>query len=249
MEKLHKHFTFLDLCFTIKIMNFEEQKKVLIIEDEPDIVLGLKDALEFEGYKVLAASSGKQGIQFIRYNPHCIILDLMLPDINGYIVCKKIRQINPTVPIIILTAKAQENDKIRGLDMGADDYVTKPFSIGELLARIRAIFRRASLPPKLESTFKIGEIEINTRTHTLTKNRKTFFLSFYEVELLKLLYEYANRPVSREEILRTIWGITPSSTNRTVDNFIVKLRKKIEDSVKKPKHILTIYGFGYKLVL
>jgi DNA-binding response OmpR family regulator len=148
---------------------------------------------------------------------------------------------------LMLTAKSQEADKIRGLDVGADDYVTKPFSVGELVARIRAIFRRTGRRSEVQS-FKIGDASVNLSAHTLQRGSKLESLSFYEVELLRLLHERVGQPVSREEILNKVWGIEANPTNRTIDNFIVKLRKKIESKPEKPEHILTVYGFGYKLV-
>ena len=224
-------------------------KKILVIEDEPDIVRGLQDALEFEDYKVLAASEGKEGVRLAKEaTPDLIILDLMLPDVNGYQVCTEIRAFNPIVPIIILTARGQESDKVRGLESGADDYVTKPFSVAELLTRIRAIFRRMNRVSGVAETLRIGNAIVDVKKQTVTVGRKTHQLSFYEVELLKLLYERAEQPVTRDEILDKIWGVDAYPTNRTVDNFIVKLRRKLEDDTKKPKHILTVYGQGYKLV-
>jgi DNA-binding response OmpR family regulator len=153
------------------------------------------------------------------------------------------------VPIIILTARGQESDKIRGLDAGADDYVTKPFSVAELLARIKAIFRRLGKGASVDGeSFHIGGAVVDAKKHTLTRARKTTPLTFYEVELLKLLYERKEQPVSRDEILDKIWGIDARTHNRTVDNFVVKLRKLVEDDGKEPRHILTVYGHGYKLV-
>jgi len=227
------------------------KKKILIIEDEPHIVLGLTDALEFEGFSVVSAGTGNAGVQLARQEkPQAILLDLMLPDTNGFKVCEELRRWDAFIPIIILTARGQEIDKIRGLDAGADDYVTKPFSVGELIARMRAIFRRASAARSSETTpevFALGQAKINMTTHTVARGNKSDSLSFYEVELLRLLYERVGQPVSREEILQKVWGIEPNASNRTVDNFIVKLRKKIEKSPDKPQHILTVYGYGYKL--
>jgi DNA-binding response OmpR family regulator len=225
------------------------RKKILIVEDEPHIVLGLTDALEFEGFAVVSASKGKEGVQLARQEkPDAVLLDLMLPDTNGFKVCEELRRSDPFVPIIMLTARGQEVDKIRGLDAGADDYVTKPFSVGELIARLRAIFRRAARPS--ESTteaFTVGQAKVNMTAHTVTRGSAAEQLSFYEVELLRLLHERLGQPVSREEILQKIWGVEALPSNRTVDNFIVKLRKKIERSPDKPEHILTVYGYGYKL--
>jgi DNA-binding response OmpR family regulator len=225
--------------------------QVLLIEDEPDMVRGLRDAMQFEGYNVLTAGEGGTGIQMARKEkPQLVILDLMLPDMNGYQVCEEIRHFNQQVPIIMLTARNQESDKIRGLEVGADDYVTKPFSVGEFLARIKAIFRRMErVNNSATEVITIGESKIDLKKHTLTRARKTDQMTFYEVELIKLLFEREQEPVSRDEILDKIWGIGANPTNRTVDNFVVKLRRKIEHDHKHPRHILTVYGLGYKLVL
>jgi DNA-binding response OmpR family regulator len=225
------------------------KKTILVIEDEPHIALGLTDALEFEGFRVLTAESGEQGVTLARHDhPDAVLLDLMLPGKNGYQVCEEVRRFNPGVPIIILSARSQEADKIRGLDAGADDYVTKPFGVGELVARIRAIFRRMERAPEVES-FEAGTAVINLSAHTVEVNGEKLSLSFYEVELLRFLYERHGQAVSRDEILNRVWGVDASPTNRTIDNFIVKLRRKIEVRPDQPKHILTIYGFGYKLAL
>jgi DNA-binding response OmpR family regulator len=226
-------------------------RRVLVIEDEPDMVRGLRDAMTFEGFAVLTATTGLEGVEMARAErPHLVLLDLMLPDINGYRVCEDIRRFDPRLPIIMLTARGQEADKIRGLEVGADDYVTKPFSIGELLARINAIFRRMDLtarPPTVE-TLHIGHAVVDLRKQELTRRGRVEALSFYEVELLKLLAERANEVTSRDEILEKIWGLETTQSNRTVDNVVVKLRKKIEDDSRNPRHILTVYGQGYKLV-
>jgi len=213
------------------------------------MALGISDALGFEGFRVVTAGTGKQGCAIARHEkPNAVLLDLMLPDINGYQVCEEIRRHDAFVPIMMLTARGQEADKIRGLDAGADDYLTKPFSPGELVARLRALLRRASRPTEIAATFKVGGATVNVMAHTLTRGKLIEQLSFYEVELLRLLHERVGQPVGREEILNKIWGMEASPTNRTIDNFIVKLRKKIEKQPDKPKHILTVYGYGYKLV-
>ncbi|ACY17156.1 response regulator transcription factor [Haliangium ochraceum] len=224
-------------------------RKILIVEDEPDIVRGLRDALQFEGFQVEARGTGMEGLDAAaEWGPDCVLLDLMLPDENGYRVCETLRSRDPVVPIIILTAKSQDVDKVRGLEAGADDYVTKPFSVAELIARINAIFRRQVRLASHEEAFDIGPWRINTRKHTMNQGRSTKRLTFYELEVLKLLRERAESPVTRDEILEKIWGVTPSPANRTVDNFIVKLRRKLEEDHKRPRHILTVYGHGYKLV-
>ena len=172
----------------------------------------------------------------------------MLPDDNGYRVCEALREADPTMPIIMLTAKAQEADKVRGLEVGADDYVTKPFSVAELVARINAIFRRQARMAAAGTVFRLGPWEVRPDKHTVARGRTKMRLTFYEMEMLKLLRERAEQPVSREELLEKIWGVESSPNNRTVDNFIVKLRRKLEEDQRNPRHILTVYGQGYKLV-
>lgn len=227
----------------------EAAKTILLVEDDASLALGLVDALEFEGFAVRHADRGRDGIRVaLDEQVDCIILDLMLPDLNGYQVCEEIRRQDGHTPILMLTARSQEADKIRGLDAGADDYVTKPFSVGELVARLRAIFRRTDQLAQLDERFSVGGAEVDATAHTLRVGDQTHNLSFYEVELLKLLHERAGQPVSRDEILRKIWGVDAGPTNRTVDNFVVKLRKKIEPVPDQPQHILTVYGLGYKLV-
>jgi DNA-binding response OmpR family regulator len=226
------------------------RRRILVIEDEPDLARGLRDALEFEQFEVSTAGKGREGIASLRDSgADLVILDLMLPDINGFTVCEEIRQTHPVVPIIMLTARSQEVDKIRGLEAGADDYVTKPFSVGELVARINAIFRRLHRGSGADESIRIGQATVYLRRHELVRSRKTLALSFYEVEILRLLHERAGEPVSREEIMEKIWGVTGYGSSRSVDNFVVKLRKKIEDDASRPRHIVTIYGTGYKLLL
>lgn len=223
-------------------------QKILVIEDEKDMARGLKDILESEGYEVETTGTGKEGIQSIsRKEPDCIILDLMLPDMDGYGICEQVRKKKFNTPILMLTAKSQEYDKIRGFKVGADDYLTKPFSVGELLARIMALLRRHSqYAPDVEAV-RIGASLVDVKHYIVRRGNKEHSMSNYEVELFKLLYARANQPVTRDEILDIVWGTDNFPTNRTVDNFIVKLRKKIEEDYRNPRHILTIYGVGYKL--
>jgi DNA-binding response OmpR family regulator len=224
-------------------------KTLLIIEDEPAMVLGLTDALGFEGYRVVSASTGREGIALARSEkPDLVVLDLMLPDTNGYEVCAELRRWSRTVPILILSARSQESDKIRGLDAGADDYVTKPFSIGELVARVRAVLRRVGRVTDVGEKIVIGAATVNIAGHTIERKGREEPLSFYEVELLKFLLERVGQAVSRDEILDKVWGVSAINA-RAIDNFIVKLRKKVEPVPDKPQHILTVYGVGYKLVL
>jgi DNA-binding response OmpR family regulator len=231
------------------LSNATGRRRILIIEDEPDMVRGLRDALEFEGFEVFSSGLGREGVRLLRERgPDLVLLDLMLPDANGFSVCEEIRSTHPLLPVIMLTARSQETDKIRGLDAGADDYVTKPFSVGELVARINAIFRRLQRTAPASEEIRIGAAVLDARKHELTRKGKTHTLSFYELELLRLLWERAGQPVTREEILEKIWGVSGHATTRSVDNFVVKLRKKIEENAADPRHIVTIYGTGYKLV-
>jgi two-component system, OmpR family, alkaline phosphatase synthesis response regulator PhoP len=227
------------------------RQRVLIIEDEPDMVRGLRDVLDFEGYEVVSAATGQEGLRLARdRGADLVILDLMLPDTNGYEVCQSIRAFNRTVPVLMLTARAQEGDKVRGFGVGADDYVTKPFSVAELCARIRAILRRASTrSAPNENIIRVGAATIDLRKQTVSRGKETEPLTFYETELMRLLWERRDEPLSRDEILERVWGVQPNPSNRTVDNFILKLRRKIEDNHHDPRHILTIHGQGYKLVV
>jgi DNA-binding response OmpR family regulator len=234
-------------------MDSSPARTLLLVEDDPALALGLRDTLLFEGFRVLHAESGEHGLELAQNEQlDCIILDLTLPGINGYQVCQSIRSQDQLVPIIMLTARGQEADKIRGLDAGADDYVTKPFSVGELVARIRAAVRRSSRqgpPTPNGSAFAIGGVTVDPGAHTLLREGQTITISFYEAELLRLLHKRLGEPVSRDEILEKVWGTKAHQpNNRTVDNFVVKLRKKIEPNHDKPRHILTVYGYGYKLV-
>jgi DNA-binding response OmpR family regulator len=222
--------------------------RILIIEDEKEMASGLKDILEFEGYEVETAEDGAKGLQAVNRNePDCIILDLMLPDISGYQVCEKIRR-KLNTPILMLTAKSQDHDKIRGFKLGADDYLTKPFSLGELQARVMALLRRhAQYTQNNVDAIRVGDNIVDVKHFIVRRGNAEHSMSHYEVELFKLLYSRMNQPVTRDEILDKVWGTEKFPTNRTVDNFIVKLRKKIEEDYKNPRHILTIYGVGYKL--
>ncbi len=222
-------------------------QRILVIEDEKEMARGLKDILEFEGYEVTTADTGKAGLQALsREEPDCIILDLMLPDLSGYDICEMIRR-RLNTPILMLTAKAQDHDKILGLKVGADDYLTKPFSVGELLARVMALLRRRrGYSPDID-LIRVGSSFVDVKHFIVRRGKHEFSMSHYEVELFKLLYAHANQPVTRDEILDKVWGTDKFPTNRTVDNFIVKLRKKVEEDYRNPRHILTIYGVGYKL--
>lgn len=225
--------------------------KILIVEDEENMRIGLRDNLEFEEFDVEVAEDGEKGLNKILDNRYdLIILDVMLPKISGLEVCKTIRKKGITTPIIILTAKGEEIDKVLGLELGADDYVTKPFSLRELLARIKAILRRSEniLQEDESREIKIGNLIIDFPGYKAKLNGKLVQMSHKEFDILYFLWKKRNTTVSRDDLLTEIWGYDETPTTRTVDNFILKLRQKIEKDSNHPQIILTVHGVGYKLV-
>lgn len=225
-------------------------QKILIVEDEPSMRLGLKDNLEFEGYEVLIAEDGQAALDVIASNTFdLILLDVMLPKVSGFEVCKKIRKEGNTTPIILLTAKGEEIDKVLGLELGADDYVTKPFSLRELLARIKAVLRRGeSLQKSSDTIVNIGRLSVNFGSYNASEENDSVQMSHKEFEVLQYLWNKKNSTVSRDELLTNVWGQEIHITTRTIDNFILKLRQKIEIDPNHPKIILTVHGIGYKLI-
>ncbi|KAF0141396.1 MAG: two-component system OmpR family alkaline phosphatase synthesis response regulator PhoP [Stygiobacter sp.] len=223
-------------------------QKILIVEDEPNMRMGLKDNLEFEGYTVETATDGEAGLSMIMTNTFdLVILDVMMPKISGFDVCKHAREKGIKTPIILLTAKGEEIDKIVGLELGADDYITKPFSLRELLARIKAILRRVESPTTQIPVVHIGKLETNFSTYNAYEEGTNVPMSHKEFELLRYLYERRNQTVSRDDILKNVWQ-QEATTTRTIDNFVVKLRQKIEINPNEPKIIITVHGIGYKLI-
>ena len=223
--------------------------KILIVEDEPDMVLGLKDNFEFEGYEVTTASDGQAGLERARsQKPDLVVLDIMLPRLSGLEVCKTLRGEGFEGPIIMLTARGQEIDKVVGLELGADDYVTKPFSIRELLARVRAILRRTEGKKKRLGRYQFSDLELDFEAYRATKGGQPLDLSPREFELLRYLIERKGETVSRDRLLEDVWGYESYPSTRTVDTHIAKLRAKIGDSGSEPRWILTIHGVGYKFV-
>lgn len=226
--------------------------KILICEDEPSMRMGLKDNLEFESYEVDTAEDGETGLNKILENQYdLIILDVMMPKMSGFDLCKSARKKGITTPIILLTAKGEEIDKVLGLELGADDYVTKPFSLRELLARIKAILRRGELTAKTveDKDIQIGNLLVNFGTYQAKVKNKEVQMSHKEYEILNYLWKKKNATVSRDELLTEVWGFEETPTTRTVDNFILKLRQKIEKDLNHPQYILTVHGVGYKLVI
>ncbi len=222
---------------------------ILIVEDEKDMVMGLKFNLEARGFKVLAAYDGDRGYRVAaEEHPDLVILDLMLPKKNGYEVCKLLKQETPNVPIIMLTARSQEAEIVTGLELGADDYVTKPFSLLELIARINAVLRRAKSGTKIPETYKFGALEINFRKYSARRKGRTIELSPREFEILKYFIERTGETVSREDLLNHVWGYDAFPNTRTVDTHIAKLRQKIEETPDEPQLIVTLHGVGYKFL-
>ena len=223
--------------------------KVLIIEDEPNMVLGLKDSCEYEGYEVSVARDGKEGLEkALTERPDIILLDLMLPLMSGIDVCRTLRKRGSETPILMLTARSQEVDKVVGLDVGADDYVTKPFSIMELLARIRAHLRRAAKHVVALEQFAFGDVELDFKKYVARKNGQALELSAREFEILRYLIQRRGEIVTRDQLLDEVWGYDSTPVTRTVDNHIAKLRQKIEPHPAEPQHIVTVHRLGYRFI-
>ncbi|MCP5102894.1 MAG: response regulator transcription factor [bacterium] len=221
--------------------------KILIVEDDKTIVEGLEDTLQFHDFDVVTAGTGKAGVVlFQREEPDLVILDVMLPGVDGFEVCKKIKQLNRDTPVIMLTAKAQESDKLLGFELGVDDYVTKPFSVKELVARVKAVLMRSSKTRKKEKLVTIGTAEVNFKNFTVTREGVEQPLSPKEYEILKLFVSHPDEMIDRNRIIDVVWGDEYFPSPRTIDNFILKLRTKIEKDLKNPEHIITVHGAGYK---
>lgn len=222
-------------------------KKILVIEDDPAISKGLCESLKLEQYEVQTESNGENGFKTALREIHdLILLDLILPGKDGIEICKDLRKEGIKTPIIMLTSKKDEIDKIIGLEIGADDYVTKPFSLRELLARIKAILRRFSPTFKEIEEFNFDDIYVNFTRHEARRKNKPIDLSATEFKILKYLIEHEGQVISRDQFLDTVWGFDSLPTTRTVDNYILSLRKKIESNPSSPKHLITIHTVGYK---
>jgi two-component system alkaline phosphatase synthesis response regulator PhoP len=223
--------------------------KILVVEDEPNMVAGLRDNFEFEGYQVITASDGIEGIRrALEESPDLVVLDVMMPRMSGLEVCKQLRAKRGSIPIIMLTARGQELDKVVGLELGADDYVTKPFSIRELLARVKAVLRRTAVLPKHEDQHSFGDVEVDLRRHRVLRSGKILDVSSKEFELLKYFICHAGEPLSRDRLLEEVWGYENYPTTRTVDTHLVRLRQKLEPDPEQPQYFLTVHGTGYQFV-
>ncbi len=223
--------------------------KILIVEDEPNMVSGLRDNFEYEGYEVITAGDGVEGLnRALADSPDLVVLDVMMPRMSGLDVCKQLKAKRPSIPIIMLTARGQEVDKVVGLELGADDYVTKPFSIRELLARVKAVLRRAHTLPKDQERYSFGDVEVDLRSYQVRRKGKAIEFSAKEFELLKYFLCHAGETLSRDRLLEEVWGYNHYPTTRTVDAHIVRLRQKLEPDPAEPRLILTVHGVGYKFV-
>jgi two-component system alkaline phosphatase synthesis response regulator PhoP len=224
-------------------------KRILVIEDEEPILMALEDDLRIEGYEVDSAADGVRGLELARKGRHdLIILDVMLPELDGFEVCRRLRSDGLSTPVLMLTAKSQEIDKVLGLEIGADDYVTKPFSPRELIARVRAILRRRTRPVKALDRFRFGDIEVDFKKFETRQKGETVDLTRREYALLRYLIEHRDEVVSRDDILQAVWGDETNVFPRTVDTHIANLRKKIEPDPSDPRHIVGVRGVGYRFV-
>ena len=220
--------------------------RVLIVEDDPAILRGLADNLRFESHEVLTASDGETGYQLAREKrPEVVVLDLMLPRMSGYEVCRKLRADGVQTPILMLTARGEEADRILGLDLGADDYVTKPFSVRELMARIRAVLRRAHPLKTMPDELRFADVAIDFRKYEARKGDRVVDLTRKEFGILRLLAAHAGDVVTRDDLLNEVWGYESSPTTRTVDTHVASLRAKLGDDPEKPR-LQTVHGVGYK---
>ncbi len=223
--------------------------RILIVEDEAAMAAGLKDNLELEGYTVDHVPDGQKGLQLLKDNSYDLaILDVMLPSLSGFDVLKFARQSGVLTPAIMLTARGEEIDRVLGLELGADDYLTKPFSLRELLARVKAILRRTAGTGPAGGKAALGQLEVNFTAYTATRNGSPVEMTPKEFDVLKFLWEHRNQTVSRDALLTNVWGYDEPLSTRTIDNFILRLRQKLEDDPTHPRVILTVHGIGYKLV-
>ena len=225
-----------------------KEKTILVIEDDVHMRRVLKDNLEFEGYNVLTVNDGETGLAyFARFQPDLVLLDIMLPGLGGIEVCSRVRAQESYIPIIMISARGSEVDKVLGLEIGADDYVTKPFGVQELIARIKALLRRFEI--KLHGLrYQIGDFVIRFDEHLVMRGDEVVDFTTKELELLNCFVQNEGKVLSREHLLATVWGVGGEKTTRTVDNHVLKLRKKLEVSPQIPRLIITHYGVGYKFV-
>ncbi len=228
--------------------------RILLIEDNRDLAFGLRNNLEIEGYEVDTAEDGKAGLKaFAKANPDLVILDLMLPELDGFRVLKSLRQEGHATPVLLLTAKGEESDKVRGLRMGADDYVTKPFGLLELLARVEALLRRThagrNAGDEAREVHRFGAIEVNPAARTVWRGAQAIELAPKEFDLLLALLKARGAVVSRLQLMREVWGYSAAVVSRTVDTHVAELRRKLEENPASPRHIITVRKTGYRIKL
>ena len=229
--------------------NPSRKTRILIVEDEPAMVAGLRDNFEYEGYDVISAGDGAEGLsRALADNPDLVVLDVMMPRMSGLDVCKQLKAKKPSLPIIMLTARGQEIDKVVGLELGADDYVTKPFSIRELMARVKAVLRRVSPQAPAAEVYRFSDVEVNIRSNEVRRAGKLVDLSAKEFALLAHFISNPAETLSRDRLLDAVWGYENYPNTRTVDTHIVHLRQKLEPNPEEPRFILTVHGSGYKFV-
>ena len=225
-------------------------ERILIVEDETPMRTALADLFASENYRVLTAADGESGLdRALREKPDLIVLDVMMPKLDGFALCAELRRLAKDVPVLMLTAKGMVEDRVTGLDAGADDYLVKPFSTMELLARVRALLRRVERKSKSPAKLKFGDMDVDLVRQTAFRGRKTIHLTAKEFAMLRLLAEAEGQPVTREQFLDVVWGYTAFPTTRMVDNHIAGLRAKIEKNPDEPKWLKTVHGVGYRLEL
>jgi DNA-binding response OmpR family regulator len=224
--------------------------RILVVEDEPDIALGLEEDLKRQGYQVETVGDGRTALRRASHETwDVILLDVMLPGLDGFEVCRELRRARIRTPIILLTAKVQEAEKVLGLELGADDYVTKPFSVSELMARVRALLRRTKSARVLPDKLRVNDVDVDFQRYEARKSGHPLQMTPKEYGVLRLLAARAGEVLTREELLNEVWGYENFPTTRTVDNHISSLRLKLEKDPEKPRHLLTVHGVGYRLVI
>src|ERR1700749_1173322 len=233
----------------VKVTEAQSPAKILVVEDEPNMVAGLRDNFEFEGYEVITARDGIEGLErALAESPDLVVLDVMMPRMSGLDVCRQLRAQRASIPIIMLTARGQEVDKVVGLELGADDYVTKPFSIRELLARVKSVLRRTAVLPKDQDQHSFSDVQVDLRRCRVLRSGKALDISSKEFDLLKYFICHSWETLSRDRLLEEVWGYENFPTTRTVDTHLVRLRQKLEPDPEQPQYFLTVHGTGYRFV-
>jgi DNA-binding response OmpR family regulator len=223
--------------------------KILVVEDEPDMARGLQFNLEARGFDVVLAADGDAGYRAaLRERPDLVLLDVMLPKRDGFEICKALRKAEPSLPVLILTAKGREDDVVLGLKLGADDYVRKPFSVAELIARIETVLRRSSLRSAMAMRVEFGAVVVDFERHQAARGGRPLELTAKEFEILRYFAARPGTVVSRDALLTHVWGYSSAPDSRTVDAHVVKLRQKLEEDPSEPRHLITVHGLGYKFV-